>query len=178
MQFERKKVFDLQPKLQGELIELRPLLSGDFDDLYTVASDPLIWGQHPAKNRHERKVFEKFFLESLDSGGSLIVIDSNNKKIIGSSRYNEYNPDKDEVEIGWTFLERSYWGGVYNKEMKRLMLQHAFNYVNKVIFLVGVQNMRSQQAVIKIGATRIGIRPDAGDNESIVYQVVKSDYLK
>jgi RimJ/RimL family protein N-acetyltransferase len=143
-----------------------------------VASDPLIWEQHPAKNRHERKVFEKLFLEFLDSGGALIVIDSNNNKVIGSSRYHGYNPDKEEVEIGWTFLARAYWGGIYNKEMKRLMLQNAFNYVNSVIFRVGVHNIRSQQAVLKLGATRIGIRPDASGNESIVYQIVKSDYFK
>jgi len=130
---KEKTVFDLQPKLKSDLLELRPLLSEDFDDLYTVTSDPLIWEQHPSKNRYERSVFEKFFLESLDSGGSLIVIDSNNNKVIGSSRYHGYNPEKDEVEIGWSFLARSYWGGVYNKEMKRLMLQHAFNYVNSVI---------------------------------------------
>jgi len=178
MQFERKKVFDMQPILKGELLELRPLLSTDFDDLYAVASDPLIWEQHPAKNRHERKVFEKLFFESLDSGGALIVIDLNNNKIIGSSRYHDYNPDKDKVEIGWTFLARSYWGGVYNKELKRLMLQHAFVYVNNVIFRVGVQNMRSQQAVLKLGATSIGTSPDASGNESITYKIVKSDYLK
>lgn len=178
MQSKRKTVFNLQPKLKGDLLELRPLLSEDFDDLFRVASDPLIWEQHPAKNRHERKVFEKFFLESLDSGGSLIVIDSNNNKVIGSSRYNGYNPDKDEVEIGWTFLARSYWGGVYNKEMKRLMLEHAFNYVNSVIFLVGVQNIRSQWAVIKIGGIRIGISPDDSGNESFVYQIAKSNYFK
>jgi RimJ/RimL family protein N-acetyltransferase len=100
---KEKTVFDLQPKLKSDLLELRPLLSGDFDDLFTVASDPLIWEQHPAKNRHERREFEKFFLESLDFGGSLIVIDSNNNEVIGSSRYHGYNPDKDEVEIGWSF---------------------------------------------------------------------------
>jgi len=175
---KEKTVFDLQPKLEGDLLELRPLLSADFDDLFTVASDPLIWEQHPAKNRHERMEFEKFFIESLDSGGSLIVIDSNNNKVIGSSRYHGYNADEDEVEIGWSFLARSHWGGVYNKEMKRLMLQHAFNYVNSVIFLVGVQNVRSQRAVLKIGGTRIGIRPDASGNESIVYQIIKSNYFK
>ena len=178
MQFERNKVFDMQPTLKGELLELRPLLSTDFDDLCAVASDPLIWEQHPAKNRHEKKVFEKLFIESMDSGGALTVIDLNNNKIIGSSRYHGYNPDKDEVEIGWTFLARSYWGGIYNKELKRLMLQHAFSYLDKVIFRVGVKNIRSQKAVLKLGAARIGINPDASGNESIVYQIVKSDYLK
>ena len=100
MQYERKTLLDLQPKLKGDLLKLRPLLPGDFDDLFTVASDPLIWEQHPAKNRHEKKVFEKYFRESIDSGGSLIAIDSDNNNVIGSSRYHGYKPDKGEVEIG------------------------------------------------------------------------------
>ena len=178
MQNESNTVFNPQPKIKSDLLELRPLLSADFNDLYTVASDPLIWEQHPSKNRHERNEFEKFFLESLESGGSLIVIDSKNNKVIGSSRYHGYNSNKDEVEIGWSFLARSYWGGVYNKEMKRLMLQHAFKYVSKVIFIVGVQNIRSQRAVLKIGATRIGLGYDDSGNESIIYQILKSDYIK
>ena len=120
MQYERKTLFDLQPELKGDLLELRPLLPGDFDDLFTVASDPLIWEQHPAKNRHKKRVFEKYFRESLDSGGALIAIESSNNNVIGSSRYHEYKPDKGEVEIGWSFLARSYWGGVYNKEMNNL----------------------------------------------------------
>ena len=178
MQTERKIVFDLQPKLKGDLLELRPLLQEDFDDLYKVASDPLIWEQHPANNRHERIVFEKFFLDAINSGGALIVIDLKNSNVIGSSRYHGYNPDKDEIEIGWTFLARSYWGGVYNKEMKKLMLEHAFKYVNSVLFVVGVQNFRSQMAVTKIGGVLIGESPDDGGNKSFIYQILKSDYIK
>ena len=178
MQNVRTTLFDLQPNLRSELLELRPLLSEDFDDLYRVASDPLIWEQHPSKNRYEKKEFEKFFHESLESGGSLVVIDSNKNKVIGSSRYHGYNPDRDEVEIGWSFLARAYWGGIYNKEMKQLMLHHAFKYVNKVIFLVGVHNIRSQRAVLKIGGIRVGVKPDTNVNESIVYQILKSNYIK
>ena len=177
MQSERKKVFNLQPKLKGEILELRPLLPEDFDALYRVASDPLIWEQHPVNNRHERKVFENFFSDALDSGGALIVIDLKNNNIIGSSRYHGYNPDKDEVEIGWTFLARAYWGGVYNKEMKKLMLGHAFKYVSSVIFLVGINNIRSQQAVLKIGGVRIGNQLDDLGKESFIYQILKSNYV-
>lgn len=169
---------NLQPTLKNDLVILRPLRENDFEALYEVAKDPLIWEQHPENNRYEKKVFEKFFLESLDSGGSLIVIDSKNNKVIGSSRYNGYSADKEEVEIGWTFLARSYWGGTYNKEMKQLMLEHAFKYVNNVIFLVGIHNIRSKQAVIKIGGVLIGTSPDDTGNESFVYQIAKSNYFK
>ncbi|MDH3267891.1 MAG: GNAT family N-acetyltransferase [Ignavibacteria bacterium] len=169
--------FDLQPTLKGDHLELRPLQASDFNDLFAVAADPLIWEQHPVKDRYQKKIFEDFFRESLESGGALITIDTKEGKVIGSSRFHGYDHNKSEVEIGWTFLARSYWGGIYNKEMKRLMLEHAFNYVNSVIFLVGIQNIRSLRAVEKIGGIRIGMRPDDGGNESFIYQITDSSFL-
>src|SRR5262245_18042123 len=129
--------FELQPTLIGELLMLRPLRPEDFDALYAVASDPRIWEQHPSRDRYLQEVFEVFFRESLESGGALIAIDSRDSRVIGSSRFHGYDREKSEIEIGWTFLARSHWGGVYNREMKQLMLSHAFRFVNSVVFLVG-----------------------------------------
>jgi len=168
--------FDLQPVLQGDLLQLRPLRPEDFADLYGVASDPLIWEQHPIKDRYKETVFRGFFRESLEAGGTLIVIDTNGDKIIGSSRLHGLDKDKSEVEIGWSFLARSHWGGIYNREMKQLMLRHAFGFVTSVIFVVGPQNLRSQKAMEKIGAVRIGSRPDANGQISLVYQITASTW--
>jgi N-acetyltransferase len=168
--------FDLQPILKGELLGLRPLRAEDFHDLYEVASDPLIWEQHPVKERWQEEVFKGFFREALESGGALIAIDSKNGAVIGSSRFHGYDKEKSEIEIGWTFLARSHWGGVYNREMKRLMLGHAFQFVKSVVFLVGPQNLRSQRAVEKIGGLRVGSRLDAGSRESLVYQITASTF--
>src|SRR5712691_4162790 len=147
--------FDLQPILKGELLELRPLRAEDFHDLYAVASDPLIWEQHPIKDRYKEEVFKGFFREALESGGALIAIDSKDGQVIGSSRFNGYDKEKSEIEIGWAFLARSHWGGVYNREMKQLMLRHTFQFVTRVIFLVGPKNFRSQRAVEKIGGVKV-----------------------
>jgi RimJ/RimL family protein N-acetyltransferase len=163
--------FDLQPILKGELLELRPLRAEDFHDLYAVASDPLIWEQHPIRDRYKKEVFEEFFREALESGGALIAMDSKDGRVIGSSRFYGYDEEKSEIEIGWTFLARSHWGGMYNKEMKQLMLRHAFRFVNSVVFLVGLQNVRSQRAMEKIGGVRVGSRPDRGGRDSFVYQI-------
>lgn len=168
--------FDLQPVLQGELLSLRPLRPEDFYELYAVASDPLIWEQHPVKDRCQEEVFKAFFRESLESAGALIAIDSRNNQIIGSSRYHGYDKEKSEIEIGWTFLARSHWGGIYNREMKQLMLRHAFKFVKNVVFLVGPQNLRSQRAVEKIGGVRVGSRRDAGGRDSFVYQITVSTF--
>jgi len=164
----------MTPRLKGELLVLRPLRPEDFHDLYAVASDPLIWEQHPANDRYQKEVFKGFFREALESGGALIAIDSKDGRVIGSSRFHGYDEEKSEIEIGWTFLARSHWGGIYNREMKQLMLRHAFKFVNSVIFLVGPQNLRSQRAMEKIGGVRVGSRPDAAGRESFVYRITAS----
>jgi len=163
--------FDFQPTLQGALVELRPLRPDDEPALFAVASDPLIWAQHPARDRYKPEVFSALFRESLASGGALVAIDRKNGRIIGSSRFHSYNEAASEVEIGWTFLARSHWGGSYNREMKQLMLRHAFQFVKRVVFLVGFENIRSQKAVEKLGAVRTGSRPNAVGRESYLYEI-------
>lgn len=163
--------FDYQPVLKGDLVELRPLRPDDCEKLYVVAADPAIWEQHPVKNRHDRDEFLLFFHESVASGGALIVLDAKTQQVIGSSRFHGYDRERREVEIGWTFLARSHWGGTYNRQMKELMLQHAFRFVNRVVLLVDPQNTRSQRAVEKIGGVRAGRRPDAGGRDSYVYEI-------
>src|SRR4051794_28109261 len=125
--------FDAQPVLTGELVALRPLVPGDWDALYAVASDPLIWEQHPVSDRWREPVFRTFFDEALASGGALAALDCSDGRVIGSSRFHGFDPERREVEIGWTFLARSHWGGAYNGEMKRLMLDHAFRFVDGVL---------------------------------------------
>ena len=164
-------LFDRQPRLKGDLVELRPLHADDFDAIFAVASDPLIWAQHPAHDRYQEPVFRELFRESLASGGTLVALDASDGRIIGWSRYHGYVPGKSEIEIGWTFLARSHWGGRYNGEMKALMLRHAFQFVRRVIFVIGPGNIRSQRAVEKIGAVRAGSRLDAAGNEKLVYEI-------
>jgi len=163
--------FELQPTLTSEILELRPLRADDFEQLYAVASDPLIWEQHPNSDRCQRDVFRKFFDDALQSGGALIAIDRKDNRVIGSSRFHCYDLERSEIEIGWTFLARSHWGGVYNGEMKRLMLTHAFKFVDNVIFLVDSNNLRSQLAVEKIGGVRIGTKTDPHGRESFIFRI-------
>ena len=168
--------FDLQPKLKGNLVELKPLRADDYHDLYAVAADPMIWEQHPVNDRHKEEVFKEFFRDALESKGTLVVVDSSERQIIGSSRFHGYDQERSEIEIGWTFLTRSHWGGIYNGEIKQLMLSHAFKYIDTVVFLIGLQNIRSQRAIEKIGALRVGTRHDSGGRNSFVYQITASSF--
>ena len=146
-------MLDRQPVLEGEHLRLRPLRADDCDALFAVASDPLIWAQHPAHDRWQEPVFRAFFDDALAGGGALVAINAQTGAVIGSSRFQGlYEADGGSVEIGWTFLARSHWGGTYNYEMKRLMLAHALASVAEVRFLVGATNIRSRRALEKIGA--------------------------
>jgi N-acetyltransferase len=168
-------MFDAQPHLKGTLLALNPLRAEDFADLFAVASDPLIWEQHPVPDRYKEEVFRGFFAEAIASGGALVARDAKDGRVVGSSRFYGYDEAKSEVEIGWTFLARSHWGGLYNGEMKRLMLRHAFQFVDTAVFLVGPQNIRSQRAVEKIGGLRTGTRV-ANGRESLVFELTRERY--
>src|SRR5213076_1582185 len=169
--------FNFQPHLKGELIELRPLAPDDWDELFAVASDSLIWEQHPESDRYKEDVFRVFFRDALESGGAVVVIDTKTQQIIGSTRFYGYDPEKSEIEIGWTFLARKYWGGRYNREMKQLMLDHAFKFVESVVLLVGENNIRSQKATEKVGGIRDGLVKKVNGNRppslSIRYVIKK-----
>ena len=145
--------FDYQPHLVGDLIAMRPVTAADFEPLFAVASDPQVWALHPRSDRYKSDVFRAYFDDGLASGGALVALDRATGAVAGWSRYSEEFALPGEIEIGWTFLGRAYWGGPHNSEMKRLMLDHAFGRFAQVIFRIGENNLRSRRAVEKLGAT-------------------------
>lgn len=171
--------FDFQPTLSGTNIAVRPLKSADLEDLYHSASDPLIWAGHPCRNRYERAVFEPYFESLLASGSAVAVVDRQSGTIIGCSRY-YVAPTKDrELSIGYTFLDRSHWGGCANFELKRLMLDHIFATQSEAWFHIGLDNIRSQKATGKLGA--VFVRKEvldlgAGEAPCLTYRLRKSDW--
>jgi RimJ/RimL family protein N-acetyltransferase len=173
-------MFDIQPVLYGGRIDLRPLREGDWPRLFALASDPLIWAQHPASDRYTEPVFRRFFEEALASGGALVAIEKNGK-MIGSSRYNLDRELADQAEIGWSFLARSHWGGDFNREIKSLMLRHAFGFVSKVYFRVGESNLRSRRAMEKLGGVlsdrkEIIHLPDGEPVIHVVYEITRNQF--
>jgi len=148
--------FELQPTLKNDLIKIQPLKSTDFEILFGIASDPLIWEQHPNKDRYKREVFENFFKGAIESGGAFLIFDTTTNQAIGSSRYYGLDKETGTIVIGYTFIDRAHWGKNYNKALKNLMITHAFKFVNHVIFHVGANNLRSQKAIGKIGGLKVG----------------------
>lgn len=157
---------------------VRPIATTDWAAMFAAAADPKIWEQHPDHDRYTERAFRLFFDDAVRSGMAFTIIDRQSGKIIGSSRYHGHDPLAREIEIGWTFLSRDYWGGSYNFEIKRLMVDHAFTFVDTVVFWVDESNLRSRRAMEKIGGVlRDGIqfKEGGGDRPYVIYEIRK-DY--
>lgn len=174
-------IANLQPSLANELVTLRPLREADWSALFAVAADPLIWEQHPNPDRYKEAVFRNYFTGALESQGALLISDTQTGEVIGCSRFYDYLPEKSEVKIGYTFFARSTWQKGFNRATKILMLQHAFQFVDNVIFHVGEHNLRSRTAMEKLGAEMIGMEDVAYYGEAVKRNVVyriRKDFLK
>lgn len=168
---------DLQPTLTGYLVTLRPVQKDDWDGMFAAASDPKVWAGHVKRDRYKEDVFRSYFESGLSSRSAFSIIDNETSKIIGTSRYHNHIPKTGEIEIGWTFLECDYWGGTYNKEVKKLMLKHIFKFVDVVVFWIAKENLRSQGAVKKIGCVlRQG--EQSKTDQGIVYPYVVYELRK
>ncbi|KRD12647.1 acetyltransferase [Flavobacterium sp. Root901] len=148
--------FNLQPDfLEDEITKLIPLQESHFEELYKIASDPLIWEQHPMKDRYKKEVFQSFFEAAINSKGSFLILDKQTSEIMGTTRYYDYNAEKSSIGIGYTFIARKFWGGPYNNSTKKLLIDYAFQHVDSILFHIGTENFRSQKAVLKLGAKKI-----------------------
>ncbi|MEL7453347.1 MAG: GNAT family N-acetyltransferase [Pseudomonadota bacterium] len=172
---------DLQPTLSGSLITLRPIEHDDWTGLFTAAADPAIWADHIKTDRHKEEVFRPYFDGAVSSGSALVVIENATGQIIGTSRFHDFKPDIGEIEIGWTFLAREFWGGKYNAEMKTLMLEHAFRFAQTVVFWVAAENIRSRRAMARIGGVlRAGTFSKSYDGVSypyVVFEITQTAFL-
>lgn len=148
--------FPLQPTLENDWVRLSPLHENHWQDLYSIASDPLLWAQHPCPDRYQEAVFRNYFQGALESGGAFLVESKQTNRPVGCTRFYDYQPELDLILIGYTFIGREWWGMPYNRSAKLLMLDHALAHVSAVHFHIGVNNLRSQKAIGKIGAIKVG----------------------
>jgi RimJ/RimL family protein N-acetyltransferase len=154
-------LFSIQPVLENENVKLVPLQETDFEQLYSVASDPLVWEQHPNKDRYKKDVFKTFFEGAILSQGAFIIYDKKSNEVAGSTRFYAYNENDNSIFIGYTFYARKFWGSKLNPQVKKLMLDYILQYVDLVKFHVGKDNIRSRKAMEKLGAELKGEVPVA-----------------
>lgn len=173
--------FSIQPVLENEKYQLIPLQQGDFESLYKVASDPEVWSQHPNKDRYRREVFRTFFEGAMESGGAFKIIEKSTGEILGSTRYYDYDKQNNSIFIGYTFYGRKSWGKGINPQIKKLMLDYIFQFVEVVHFHIGKENYRSQIALERLGGQKIAEQDVAYFGEptrtNFVYEIKKENWL-
>ena len=174
--------FSIQPILENENFKLIPLKENDFERLFEVASDPKVWEQHPNKDRYKREVFENFFKGALESKGAFLIIDKQSSEVLGSTRFYDFNEEKNSILIGYTFYGTKFWGKNINASVKKMMLDYIFQFVEKVIFHVGKDNIRSIKAMTKLGAENLGETEVAYFGETpkinVVFQIKKDEWQR
>ena len=169
--------FGFQPTLTGPQVIVRPITFSDWEGMFKAASNPEVWALHPIHDRYTEPAFRNFFNGAVASGSAFAIVNRESGAIIGSSRYHGLDSSASEIEIGWTFLACEYWGGSYNSEIKSLMLEHAFKFVDTVVFWIGETNYRSQKAMEKIGGVRregLQLRELSGEFPHIVYEIKRA----
>ena len=169
-----------QNHFSNEWVTLIALKELDFEKLYKVASDPLIWKQHPNKSRYKREVFENFFKGAMESGGAFLIINTQTGEPIGSSRFCNYDEAAKSIEIGYTFYSKDCWGKPFNNSCKKLMINYAFQFIDTINFVIGVNNIRSQKAIERLGAIKIREEEVAYFGEAsqmnFIYTIEKKDW--
>ncbi|WP_051190518.1 GNAT family N-acetyltransferase [Kaistella palustris] len=174
--------FSLQPVLENDLLKLQPLTANDFEKLYAVASDPEVWAMHPNKERYKREVFQNFFNGAFQSGGAFLILDKKSDEVLGSTRFYDYNEKEKTILIGYTFYGTKSWGKNINSSVKKMMLDYIFQFVDRVIFHVGKNNIRSVKAMNKLGAENKGEEEVAYFGEdsktNIIFEIKKEDWQR
>ena len=172
--------FSIQPILENENFKLIPLQENDFERLYVVASDPKVWEQHPNKERYKREVFENFFKGAMESKSAFLVVSKDSGEVLGCTRFYDFNRENKSILIGYTFYGRNSWGKNVNPQIKKMMLDYIFQYVETVIFHVGKENIRSQVAMERLGAEKAGEEEIAYFGElpkiNVVYEIRKENW--
>lgn len=172
--------FSIQPTLENDNIQLVPLKETDFERLFLVASDPEVWFMHPNKERYKREVFQNFFTGAIESKGAFLIIDKNTDEVLGSTRFYDFNDNEKSILIGYTFYGTKSWGKNINAGVKKMMLDYIFQFVEKVFFHVGKDNIRSVKAMTKLGADNLGEQEVAYFGEdsktNVVFQIKKEDW--
>ena len=155
---------ELKPRvLDGRSVRLEPLSESHIPALAEIAFDPDLWSVTTTNLRDDgdlrRYVEEALALQQAGTALPFCTIHKPSNRVVGSSRFGNYDAANRKVEIGWTWIARPWQRTVVNAEAKLLMLRYAFEELEcvRVEFKTDAINLRSQGALDKLGAVREGV---------------------
>jgi RimJ/RimL family protein N-acetyltransferase len=138
--------------LENEVVFLRQTVEEDFDELYNQGGIKEIWEQHSNIDRYKKNKFWEYFNGGLNNDlGCFTLISKKENRIVGWSRFYNYNKNELSIRIGYTFIGKGYWGTNINYNTKKVMLDYVFTFLEVIYFDVYEKNIRSQKSILKLG---------------------------
>ena len=175
-----------RPLLQGERIRLEPLTLDHTQGLYNRGRMAVDWMFMPRSCFIDMADTRQWIEEALDDPTQIpfAIIENAKNRVVGSTRFLHMRPEHRGVEIGWTWLGQEWQRTGVNTEAKLLLLSHAFERMGciRVEFKTDARNLRSQQALERIGATREGVLRNhmivqgGYHRDSVFYSVIDDEW--
>ncbi|MEU9078392.1 GNAT family protein [Kitasatospora sp. NPDC004745] len=174
--------------LAGTHVRLEPLDHRHHDGLCAAIRDGELWNLAVTLVPHPDDV--RSFIEDAHTARvagtqlAYATVDARTGRVAGSTRFLAVNLPYRRLEIGFTFLGRSWQRTAVNTEAKLLMLTHAFETLgmNRVEFLTDLRNATSRAAIARLGATQEGVlrqhmvMRDGHVRDSVLFSVVRPDW--
>ncbi len=150
--------------LYGDAAKLEPLDPSHAEDLLAAGADPEIWRYMPipqpgSVTEVRQWIDEAWKLAATGEQLPFAIIDPETGRAVGSTRYLEIHRHWRTLEIGWTWLAASVQRTAVNTEAKLMLLKHAFEDQGalRVQFKTDGRNLRSQEALERLGAVKEGV---------------------
>ena len=148
--------------LEGRHVRLVPLTVEHVPALWEAGYDDDLWRwtmSHP-RSEADMRSYVDAALARQAAGGALpfATLEAASGRVIGSTRYHNWEPPHPRVEIGYTFVSRAWQRTPANTEAKYLMLRHAFETLGlvRVELRTNALNARSRAAIARIGGVEEG----------------------
>jgi RimJ/RimL family protein N-acetyltransferase len=174
--------------LEGRHVRLAPMGLHHVDALWAAAQDPTIWefssAVIPSHDGCREYVETALAWQSAGTAVPFVTVDRVSGAVIGSTRFANIDRTHRRAEIGWTWLIPARWRSAINTEAKYLMLRHAFEEWKcmRVEFKTGHKNVRSQNAIERIGGIREGtlrkhmLQPDGSIRDSVYFSILDEEW--
>lgn len=171
--------------LENDIVRLEPLTHQHAEALVHAANDERIWEMTQPRIRSlaDATHYINMALQAQDQQ-AFAVFSKVHNQIVGATRFYTIDEDFGSVEIGYTWLNPIVWRSAINTNMKLLMFCYAFEQwgMKRVQIMADERNMRSRNAIVRIGATFEGILrkhkfgADGAIRNSAVYSIIDDEW--
>lgn len=181
-------IIETDLSLEGITISLMPLEVKHKEELFEVLKSPEVWKYSWRKVSTVEDIEQILMIavhnKKIGKHIPFIVKDKLNGQVLGTTQICSIDQVNRNVEIGWTWLSPNVWRTKVNTECKFLLLKYCFEElkVNRVQFSVSGENIRSQKAVERIGATKEGtfpkhkVKADGTIQDNIFYSIINEEW--